>query len=178
MIAEFETYYVTLIQEKDAWPLCDFMVANEDRFKRFMPKTLAQNLTPTLSKNFCEKKVKQYQNKEEFLFNIKEKETNALVGIVYIKNLDWDKKQAELAYCIGYTHKGKGTITKAVKVLSEYAFDKLRLETLQIIVHKTNTASVKVAENNTYLWVKTLMGEFTPSNEAPLNMELYELKAP
>jgi len=175
LIAEFETYYVTLIQEKDAWPLCDFMVTNEDRFKRFMPITLAQNLTPTLSKNFCKKKIKQCQNKEEFLFNIKEKETNALIGLVYIKNLDWNKKQGELAYCIGYPHKGKGTIAKVVKILSEYAFGKLGLETLQIIVHKTNTASVKVAENNTYLWVRTLEKGFTPPNEAPLDMELYEL---
>ena len=49
MITEFDSYYIEAIQEKDAWSLCDFMVSNEDRLKRFFPETLEKNLTPTLS---------------------------------------------------------------------------------------------------------------------------------
>ena len=55
MITEFDSYYIEAIQEKDAWSLCDFMVSNENRLKRFFPETLEKNLTPTLSKLFCEK---------------------------------------------------------------------------------------------------------------------------
>ncbi|PCJ97606.1 MAG: GNAT family N-acetyltransferase [Flavobacteriaceae bacterium] len=175
MIAEFETFDIALIHDKDAWAVCDLVIANEDRFKRYFPITLAENLTPTLSKNFCVKKVKQFLNKEEYLFTIKEKETHALVGLVYIKNLDWNIRQGEFGYCIGYPFKGKGVITKAIKVLSEYAFKKLGLESLQIIVHKTNIASIKVAEDNSFLWMKTLEKGFTPPNEEALDMELYVL---
>ena len=174
MIAEFDTYYIEAIQEKDAWNLCDFMVANEDRFKRFFPKTLEQTLTPDLSKQFCEKKVKQHQNEEEFLFTLKEKETNTLVGLVYIKALDWTKKQGEFAYCIGYPFEGKNITTQAIKLLSKYAFEKLNLKSLQIIVHKTNVSSTKIAHKCNFNWMKTLENEFTPPNETPLNMELYE----
>lgn len=49
------------------------------------------------------------------------------------------------------------------------------IETLQIIAHKTNVASVKVAEKNNFKWVKTLKEEYTPQGEKPLNMELFEL---
>ena len=49
------------------------------------------------------------------------------------------------------------------------------LKTIQIISHKTNFGSVKVAENNGFIWKKTLQNEFTPTNETPLDMELYEL---
>ena len=175
MIAEFDTYYIEAIQEKDAWGLCDFMVANEDRFKRFFPKTLEQNLNPNLSKQFCEKKVKQFQYKEEFLFTIKENDTNALVGLVYIKAIDWTKKQGEFAYCIGYPFEGQDITTQALKFLSEYAFNPLGLKTLQIIVDRKNIGSIKVATNNNFIWKRTLENEFTPPNEHPLNMELYEL---
>ena len=169
----FNAFHIKPIESKDAWNLCDFIVANEDRLKRYFPDTLAQNLNPTLSQHFVDKKVKQFNLKEEFLFTIKEKTSKVLAGLVYIKALDWQKRQGELAYCIGYPFEGKGLISASVKLLSQYAFDILNLKTLQIIVHKDNIASVKVATNNHFIWAQTLKNEFTPSGQEPLDMELY-----
>ncbi len=177
MYRDFENYYIEPIAEKDAWKLCDFIISNSERLKRYFPKTLEQNLTPDLSRIFSVKKVKQFNANEEFLFKLKEKKNRTIIGLVYIKELDWDKKQAELAYCIGYQYEGKGWISKAVKAFSEYAFTDLGLKTLQIIVHKTNTGSVKVAEKCGYTWQQTLLKEHTPPGEKALNMELYELCA-
>ena len=95
--------------------------------------------------------------------------------VVYIKEVDWIKKQGEFAYAIDYNVEGKGLTTEAIKRLSEYAFESLGLETLQIIVHKSNIGSLKIAKNNNFTWIKTLNSEFTPHGEEPLNMELYEL---
>jgi ribosomal-protein-alanine N-acetyltransferase len=119
--------------------------------------------------------VKQFEVKEVLLFTLKENKSNKLVGLVYIKEVDWIKKQGEFAYAIDYNVEGKGLTTEAVKLLSDYAFENLGLETLQIIVHKSNISSLKVAENNNFTWIKTLKNEFTPPGEKPLNMELYQL---
>lgn len=175
MILEFNSYYIDAVQEKDAWAICDFIVSNQDRFKRYLPKTVAQNLTPDLSRLFVEKKVKEFSNKEELLFTLKKKETNTLAGLIYLKNFDWDRKQGEFAYCIGYQFKGKNTISTAIKELVAYARKTLGLESFQIIAHKTNIASVKVAENSGFEWKKTLINGFTPTGGDPLDMELYEL---
>lgn len=169
------SYYISPIELKDAWNICNLVVANEDRLKRYFPKTLEQNLTPDLSNIFVQKKVKQFNTKEEFLFTIKENESNMLVGLVYIKELDWTKKQGEFAYCIDYNVEGKGIMTEAIQQLSEYAFENLGIETLQIIVHKSNIGSVKVADNCNFTYIKTLKNEHTPPGEAPLDMDLYEL---
>ncbi len=175
MILEFDSFYLDKIQPKDSWKLCNFAVANEDRLKRYFPKTLEANLTPTLAEFFTIKKVKQFANREEFLFILKHTQTRDVAGMIYIKELDWNKKQGEFAYCIGYPFEGQGLTTKVVKALSQYAFDVLGLESLQIIVHKDNIASVKVAINTTFKWIKTLPEAYTPPNETPLDMELYEL---
>jgi ribosomal-protein-alanine N-acetyltransferase len=175
MQLSFDSYYIAPIKLKDSWNICNFIVANEDRLKRYFPKTLEQNLTPDLSKFFVEKKVNQFELKEEFLFTIKEQETNHLVGLVYLKKVDWIKKQGEFAYCIGYPFEGKGITTNAIKVLSDYSFENIGLKTLQIIVHKSNIASLKVAENCNFMQIKTLKNEHTPPGERPLDMELYEL---
>ncbi|WP_422106743.1 GNAT family N-acetyltransferase [Winogradskyella sp.] len=175
MIATFKDFEINPVHGGDAWKICNLMVSNEDRFKRYFPKTLEQNLTPTLSQLFVEKKVKQFELKEEFLYTLKHSESRSLAGLIYIKELDWDKKQGEFAYCIGHTFEGKGLISSAIKALSAYAFSDLGLETLQIIVNKDNIASMKVATKNGFVWQKTLNKAFTPPGEVPLDMELYEL---
>lgn len=168
-------FNIAPIQSKDAWSVCNFAVANEDRLQRFFPKTLEQNLTPTLSKRFVEIKEEEFKNREEFLFTLKPGNTNEVAGLIYIKELDWDKKQGEFAYAIGHPFEGKGWTSKAVKALSKYAFNELGLQTLQIISHKSNVGSIKVAKNNGYSWIKTLSKSYTPPNSEPLDMELYEL---
>ena len=175
MITEFKNYTIEPIHEKYAWRICDFVTMNSDRLKRYFPKTLEQNLTPDLSKYFVEKKIKQFANKEEFLFVLKEKEKRTVIGLIFIKEIDWETKEAELAYCIGSQYEGKGWMTKSVKAMSNYAFEQLGLKVPQIIVHKSNLASIKVAEKCGYIWKATLLKEHTPPFEKPLDMELYEL---
>ncbi|MDG1729656.1 MAG: GNAT family protein [Algibacter sp.] len=175
MRLNFGSYHIIPIHPKDGWNMCNFIVANEDRLKSYFPLTLEQNLTPDLSNIFVAKKAKKFEAKEEFLFTLKKNESSKLVGLVYVKEVDWDKKQGEFAYCIDYNFEGKGLITEAIQQLSDYAFDILGLETLQIISHKSNIGSIKVAENNNFTWIKTLKNEFTPPEGNALNMELYEL---
>ena len=55
MIASFDGFEINAVHGGDAWKICNLMVANEDRFRRYFPKTLEQNLTPTLSQLFVEK---------------------------------------------------------------------------------------------------------------------------
>ncbi|MEM9142918.1 MAG: GNAT family N-acetyltransferase [Bacteroidota bacterium] len=174
MTLDFEEYFISPIAEKDAWKLCDFVVANETRLKRFFPKTLEANLTPDLSNYFTAKKTKQFLNREEFLFKLEHRELRTIIGLVYIKELDWDKKQGELAYCIGYQYEGKGWTTQSVCALAGYTITDLGLKSLQIITHKSNIGSVKVAQNCGFVWQKTLKQAFTPPRETALDMELYE----
>ncbi len=163
------------IEIKDAWSICNFAVANEHRMKRYFPITLEQNLTPDLSKRFAEIKSKEFANDKEYLFIVKPTDDKSVIALVYIKELDWDKKQGEFAYCVDYNWEGKGITTEIVRVLSDHAFKELGLEVLQIIVHKENTGSVRVAEKCNFTWQRTLKKEYTPPGESPLDMELYEL---
>jgi ribosomal-protein-alanine N-acetyltransferase len=175
MIAQFDGFEINSIHDGDAWKICDFAIANTDRLKRYFPKTLEQNSNPTLSQIYVENRVKSFQNKELFVFTLKQSETRKLIGLIILKELDWTIKQGEFAYAIDYNFNGKRIMSKAIEKLSTYAFETLGLERLQIISHKDNLPSVKVALNNLFEWQKTLKNEFTPIGEQPLDMELYEL---
>lgn len=175
MIGQFDGFEINLLHEGDAWKLCDFAVTNTDRLKRYFPITLSENLNPTLSELYVQNKIKANAKNEIFVFTIKHSESRQLVGLVILKELDWKIKQGEFAYCVDYRYEGQGIISKAIALLSTHALENLGLETLQIIAHKDNVGSVKVATSNGYLWQETLIKSFTPTGESPLNMELYEL---
>lgn len=175
MIASFNGFEINPIHEGDAWKICDLVNANLERFRRFFPKTLEQNLNPTLSQLFVERMVKEFNSKTVFLYTLKETKTRQLIGLIYLKEINWDTKEGEFAYCIDYNFEGQGLTSKAVKEISHHAFKNLGLNTLNIIVHKDNVSSAKVAKKNGYVWKKTLEKSFAPPGESPLDMELYKL---
>ena len=173
-----ENFRIEPLIPEEATSLCRFMVSNTNRFNRYLPKTLAENTNPTDSEAYINRKNWEADEKVEFTFAIKEKVSGNIVGLIILKDLDWDKKQGEFAYCIDKGWEGKGVMTAVVENLSSYAFSELQLKVLHIIAHQSNIASLKVAENAGFVWKMTLNNEHTPPNEPPMDMELYELKIP
>ncbi len=167
-------FEIAPIHEKDAWRLCDFMVANSERFKNDFPGTLKQNLNPSLSELFVEQKTKQFASGEEYLFTIKEAEHSAIIGLIYVKELHTKEGQGELAYCIGYAHEGKGYTTHFLNQIIPWAFDHLGLNTLQIIAHKENMGSTRIAEKLGFTWQTSLKDGHKRYDGTVVNMELYE----
>lgn len=171
-----ENFIINQLKSADARQLHQFIFENRERLKRYFPVTLSSNETIEKSIDYIAVKNKEIQEKTNFTFAIRAIESQEIAGLIIIKKINWTTKTGEFAYCIGGNFKGKGLVTKAVAVMTKFAFDELHLQTLQIISHKTNLASVKVAENKGFIWQKTLLNEFTPINESPLDMELYELR--
>ncbi|WP_169051646.1 GNAT family N-acetyltransferase [Flavobacterium sp. H122] len=170
-----EYYIIDKLKPIDSNQLHQFMSDNKERLKLFFPVTLEMNSSLEKTEEYISIKNKEIEEKTNFTFAIRDKNNQQIAGLMIIKKIDWDNKQGEFAYCIGSEFEGKGLTSFAVKEMADFAFEDLGLKTLQIIAHKTNLGSVKVAKNNGFVWQKTLINEFTPTNGTPLDMELYEL---
>ncbi len=171
-----ETEYVhlnTLLPE-DAIELHRLMNNNTIRFQRFFPMTLAQNTSVRASKEYIQRKKMENEAKKEFTWAIRDAKTSTLMGLLILKDIDWDAKVGEIAYALGGAFEGKGFTTETVKGFSSIAFNTLGLKTLRIITHSSNIGSVGVAEKCGFVWKQLLMAEHTPPGENPLDMELYE----
>lgn len=171
-----DNYSIAPIQAQDAWRLCNFVVANESYLKDYFPSTLKENLKPTLAELFVAKKEKQFHKKEEYLFTVKENTNRALIGLMYVKELHKKQNQGELAYCIGYQYAGKGLMTKLVRSIIDWSFGEVGLDTLQIIVHESNTASIRIAEKSNFRYVTLLQKEHRIASGEVVDMQLYELR--
>lgn len=171
-----DSFHIIRLQPEDAKSLSEMMLLNINNFKRYFPITLAKNESLNFSLNFIDEKSKQNESKSEFTFGIKEVSSSKIVGLIIIKEINWEIKQGEFAYCISSEYENKGWMSKAISLTSKYGFEFLGFNKFQIIAHKSNVGSCKVAENCGFKWKKTLLNEYTPPNENPLDMELYEIE--
>lgn len=170
-----ETFTLEALKPEDASNLSGLMISNGKSFQEYLPKTLAQNLSETDSSIYISNKNKALINRTEFTYAIKDIETNKIAGLIILKNIDYQIKQGEFAYCVGNKFSGKGWVTQSIQAFTKFAFQELDLKSLQIIIHKTNISSINVAERCGFKWSKTLVNAFTPSGKNSVDMELYEL---
>ncbi|MGC1630476.1 MAG: GNAT family N-acetyltransferase [Gelidibacter sp.] len=176
MIYSSEHIGISILQPTDALQLNKLFVSNTDRFMKYLPKTLGENTTFESTQNYIARKIKAAKKKNAFVFVINDKHSQDIIGMIILKNLDWETKKGEFAYCIDKRFKGKGLMSMAIKATSDYVIETMGLETLQIIAHKTNLPSVNVALQSGFEWIETLEDEFMSMHGTPLDMELFELK--
>lgn len=172
----FDNYSISPVQAKDAWRICNFVVANEKRLVDFFPQKLKENLTPTLAELFVQKKEKQFLNKEEFLFTIKENTNRTIIGLVYLKELHKKEGQGEIAYCIGYQYENKGLMTRVIREIASWGFTSQNIVVIKAIIHESNLASQKVIEKNGFRFITVLQKEHKMADGSITDMRLYELR--
>ena len=96
-----EAFNIVPLRSEDALNLNGLMVSHAERFRKYFPKTLSSNLTFDATESYILDKIDEFQSKSGFTFAIKEKATQNIIGLIIIKKLNWETKQAEFAYCIG-----------------------------------------------------------------------------
>ena len=171
-----KSFYISNLELSDAPHLHKFMMDNVKRFVSQLPYTLAKNLNVEASEAYIIAQQQKREHKHEQTFTRKDVTTNAIFALVILKDIDWQKKIGEFAYCIDKHKENKGIMSLAITKFSQYAFTKLQLNTLHIISHKSNIASIKVAKKAGFTWTKTLKNEYAPPNAPTQDMELYELQ--
>lgn len=167
-------FNIDWIKPEDAKGLALLMNRNATIFKPYFPLTLSANRNEEDSAIFIKSISEDIKTQKQFLFTLKTE--GKLIGLVYLKELEWDKKEGEFAYCMDPDYGGRGWMSQAVKAITTYAFSNYKLDVLKIIVHHTNIPSVKVAQHNGFQFIETLKNEYTPPNGTPLDMDLYVLK--
>ena len=160
--------------EISAAGLTALVTRNAIFWKRFFPETVEKNSSLPKAKDFLQEVRKLQDHQKQYLWGLKSCDDGQLMGLIYLKAIDWAQKEGELAYAIDTALAGKGWMTLAIPQVIKKAWDK-SLERLHIITHTSNPASIAVARKNDFVWHRTLHAAFTPPDEEPLDMELYVL---
>jgi len=100
----------------------------------------------TLEESYSHSFVENYLNSDRKDLICSVFFSNQFVGIIGLKDTDFDNKKTEIGYWLSESFQHHGIITKSCKVLIDFAFDELKLNRIQIKAAKENFKSQRIPE--------------------------------
>ena len=98
------------------------------------------------ARNWFEISAQQRRRGTALPFLVVDVKGGELLGSVDLHAVDWDDRRATIGYWTASEARGRGIATRAVRLLSRWAFDALGMARVQIYADVTNASSQRVAE--------------------------------
>ena len=134
--------WLRLLSESDAEQLHAVVEANRDHLARWMPWAAGQTFEHTLA--FIVRTRVQLMNNDGFQTAILE--DGRIVGVVGFIAVSWQNRSTTIGYWLAESAQGRGTMTRAVRVLVEHALESWRLHRVEIRAGVGNARSRAIPE--------------------------------
>ena len=133
---------------------------NKNHIGKTFPVTLANSDSAKKAENFLAVSLDKEKNKEGYYFYARHKKTNALIGYLCVKTIDYRISKCELGYFIDEDFQGKGITSKMVANALDFCFDELRMNKVFICTSEVNLASQRIALKHNFKQEGILRDEF------------------
>jgi ribosomal-protein-serine acetyltransferase len=126
-----------LLEETDANELYAVVDANREFLARWMPWPDSQTRESTLE--FIRSSRKQLADNQGFQVAIVD--DGRIVGVLGFYRLDWENRSTSVGYWIAESSQRQGTVTRAVRALTDHAFRTWKLNRVEIRAGVDNVRS-------------------------------------
>lgn len=104
--------------------------------------------------DYC-KKTSKKKPRTEYLLAITLKGEDKMIGEVMLTETDFDQRKSELAFWLSESHWKRGIISEAVEGIMNFAFNKLKLNRLEMAIFAENIASNNLAKKLGFVYEGT-----------------------
>ena len=173
MIAQFGHIKIVKFHSERGNDLYDLIERNREELNTYFAgttsktKTLEDTLTYSLVIN------ERMERKEYFPFLLINQQTDALIGFVDVKNIDWSIPKAELGYFIDANSGGKGITSKAVELIIDYLIEEYQFKKLLCRTGGENIGSIKVAIKNGFKLEGTIRRDYKTTSGDLVDLNYY-----
>ncbi len=126
----------------------DLIYTNKTYIEKGFAGTVKRCETQQGAKILFDEWISEESKGNHFSFFIKHAQTNDLVGLINIKNIDNHVEKCEIGYFISEHAAGKGIVSKFTSEVVTYCFDVLHINKVFLRIAPENIASQKVAIKN------------------------------
>ncbi len=161
---------------KDVKPFYEMMNNNRHLLARYFPLTVDNTRTLLGTEYFVQSLLRKRENNEYVIMTIKHKEK--MIGIFYIKNIEWRIPKCELTYFIDHTYQGKGLMTKLFKKIIDLCFEDYKMNKLYVKISPDNTSARVVAAKLGFQTEGILRKEFKTETGELVDLEYLGLVNP
>lgn len=134
--------HLRLLEQSDAAELHALIEANRSYLARWLPWAAAQ--TPVDTEEFIVRTRAQLAANDGFQVVVIV--GGEIAGVVGFHGIDWDNRRTSIGYWLSEDRQGRGTMTAAVRLLSEHALGAWDLERVEIRAAVENRRSRAIPE--------------------------------
>ncbi len=132
-----------LFEEAEAAEIFALVDRNRVYLRQWLP-WVDYETSPEDSLEFIRRSQQQYTNNEGFQLGIRSQDH--LAGVIGYHTVDWPNRHVEIGYWLGAEFQGKGMMTRACRVLIDFAFEKLLFNRVAILCATGNARSRAIPE--------------------------------
>lgn len=126
--------YLRLLDESDAGELHALIERNRDHLARWLPWAEGQTAADTLG--FIRRARGQLDRNDGFQAAVVR--SGAIAGVIGYHGVDWSSRSTSVGYWLGERSQGAGTMTEAVRALTDHA----------LLTWKLNRVEIRAASKN------------------------------
>ena len=156
----FTDWKIDRIENVSAEEFFTLVNKNKKHIHKTFPVTLANSDSLEKAKDFLAISRDKEKNNEWFYFYARDIKTNALIGYLCVKTIDYRISKCELGYFTDEDYQGKGITSKMVSNALEFSFNELKLNKVFICTQEINFASQRVALKHNFKQEGILRDEF------------------
>lgn len=140
-----EDYILVRIDTVSFEEFFNLIKSNESYIEKGFAGTVRKCATKEGAKELFDEWISEENEGNTYSFFIKHVETNNLVGLVNIQNVNNEVKKCELGYFISQQATGKGIVTCLTKQVVTFCFESLQMNKVLLRISPENIGSQKVA---------------------------------
>ncbi|MDA6068042.1 GNAT family N-acetyltransferase [Flavobacterium sp. AC] len=137
---------------------------NSNHIGKTFPVTLANSDSLKKAEDFLAVSLEKEKNNEGFYFYARDIKTNALIGYLCVKTIDYRISKCELGYFVDEDYQGKGITSNMVLKALEFCFNELKMNKVFICTSEINLASQRIALKHNFKQEGILREEFKSSD--------------
>ncbi len=169
----FRHFNIQALNPEDGERFFNLIDSNRNRLEDFFAGTLSQTKTLDDTMSYCREIGQKQQEKSYLPFAIKNLKTEAFIGFVDVKNIDWGIPKAELGYFIDKNYEGQGVISKSVELVIEYLLETYAFKKLLCRSSSRNMGSIAVAKKNGFILEGTIRRDYKTTSGELVDLDYY-----
>jgi len=173
MNTQFKNFKIVKFDSQQGKSFFNLINSNRARLSEYFAGTVANTKTLEDTLNYCKLIDQRMENKSYFPFIIINRENNAFIGLIDVKNIEWGVPKAEMGYFIDVNYEGKGIISQALDFVIEYLTKEYQFKKLLCRVNSRNLGSVNVALKNGFELEGTIRNDYRTTNNKVVDLNYY-----
>jgi len=173
MNLRFDNYKIELLKKHESEFFFNLIDFNRNRLEDFFAGTVSKTKTLEDTLEYCVEIQNRIDTKTYFPYMITDVNTNQFVGLIDVKNIDWNVPKAELGSFIDSRYEGKGIVSKATNLVVGHIVKEHKFIKLLCRANSRNKGSIAVILKNGFELEGTIRRDYKTTKGEVVDLNYY-----